>query len=165
MSVLLPEPARIAIIGVSGYGSIHLQLARESRDRGEIKITAATIINPQEEAATIAELRGNGAEIFTEYPEMFRRHAGKIDLCLIPTGIHWHARMTIAALEAGANVLVEKPLAGSVAEVEEIRRVERRTGDRRCGGSGGRSDRIGWRRDGGQQGEGQRRNACARPPG
>jgi predicted dehydrogenase len=47
-------PARIAIIGVSGYGSIHLQLARESRDRGEIRITAAAIINPQEETAVIA---------------------------------------------------------------------------------------------------------------
>ena len=51
-----PQPARVAIIGVSGYGSIHLQLARESRDRGEIKITAAAIINPQDEAATVAEL-------------------------------------------------------------------------------------------------------------
>ena len=122
------SPARIAIIGVSGYGSIHLQLARESRDRGEIKITAAAIINPQEEAAVIAELRGQGAEIFTDYAEMFRSLAGRIDLCLIPTGIHWHARMTIAALESGANVLVEKPLAASVAEVEEIRRVEQRTG-------------------------------------
>ncbi|HWA24207.1 MAG TPA: Gfo/Idh/MocA family oxidoreductase [Lacunisphaera sp.] len=122
------SPARVAIIGVSGYGSVHLQLARESQQRGEIRITAAVIINPQQEAAVIAELRGHGTEIFSDYGEMFRRHAGRIDLCLIPTGIHWHARMTIAALEAGANVLVEKPLAGSVAEVEEIRRVERRTG-------------------------------------
>ena len=123
-----PPPARVAIIGVSGYGSIHLQLARESRDRGEIRITAAVIINAQEESATSAELRAQGAEVFTDYGEMFRRHAGRIDLCLIPTGIHWHARMTIAALEAGANVLVEKPLAGSLGEVDEIRRVERRTG-------------------------------------
>ncbi|HEX2860130.1 MAG TPA: Gfo/Idh/MocA family oxidoreductase [Lacunisphaera sp.] len=122
------SPARIAIIGVSGYGSIHLQLARESRDRGEIRITAATVINPQEEASTVADLRGHGTEVFTDFHEMFRQHAGRIDLCLIPTGIHWHARMTIAALEAGANVLVEKPLAGSLAEVEEIRRTEARTG-------------------------------------
>ena len=122
------QPARIAIIGVSGYGSVHLQLARERQERGEVRITAATIINPQEAAATILELRGQGAEIFDDYLDMFRRHAGRIDLCLIPTGIHWHARMTIAALEAGANVLVEKPLAGSLAEEQEIRRVEQRTG-------------------------------------
>ena len=37
---------------------------------------------------------------------MLSAHEGGIDLCLIPTGIHWHARMTIAALRAGANVLV-----------------------------------------------------------
>ena len=122
------QPARLAIIGVSGYGSIHLQLARESRERGEAQITAATIINPADEAANIAELKGHGTEIFTDHVEMLRAHAGRIDLCLIPTGIHWHARMTVAALEAGANVLVEKPLAGSLAEVEEVRRTEERTG-------------------------------------
>jgi predicted dehydrogenase len=122
------SPARVAIIGVSGYGSIHLQLAREARDRGEIRIVAAAIINTEEEAATIAELRTHGTEVFVDYVEMFRRHKDQIDLCLIPTGIHWHARMTIAALEAGANVLVEKPLAGSTAEVAEIRRVEQRSG-------------------------------------
>ncbi len=127
MSVFPPLP-RIAIIGVSGYGSIHLQLARESRDRGEVRITAATIINPQEEVATVAELTAHGCEVFTDYAEMFRRHAGRIDLCLIPTGIHWHARMTIAALRAGANVLVEKPLAGSLAEVAAVRQAERESG-------------------------------------
>ena len=122
------QPARLAIIGVSGYGSIHLQLARESRQRGEAVITAAAIINPEQEAANIAELSGHGTEIFADYTAMLRAHAGRIDLCLIPTGIHWHARMTIAALEAGANVLVEKPLAGSLAEVEAVREAERRTG-------------------------------------
>jgi len=121
-------PARIAIIGVSGYGRVHLQLAKESLARGEVQITAATIINPDEESTVVAELRATGTEIFADHAAMFRAHAGRIDLCLIPTGIHWHARMTIAALEAGANVLVEKPLAGSVAEVAEIRRAEQRTG-------------------------------------
>ncbi len=59
---------------------------------------------------------------------MLREFRGRIDLCLIPTGIHWHARMTIAALEAGANVLVEKPLAGSSAEVAAVRAAEQRAG-------------------------------------
>jgi predicted dehydrogenase len=59
---------------------------------------------------------------------MLRAEAGKIDLCMIPTGIHWHARMTIAALRAGANVLVEKPLAGSTADVAAVRAAERESG-------------------------------------
>jgi len=127
MTAPLP-PLRVALIGVSGYGRIYLQLARDRRDHGEIRITAATIINPHEEAEAVAELRAHGTEIFPDFREMLRRHAGRIDLCLIPTGIHWHARMAIAALEAGANVLVEKPLASSLMEVEEIRRAEAATG-------------------------------------
>lgn len=119
---------RIALIGISGYGRIHLQLARECRDRGEADIVAATVINPEEESANIAELAARGCKIYSDYEEMLREQAGRIDLCMIPTGIHWHARMTIAALRSGANVLVEKPLAGSVADVEAVRAAERKSG-------------------------------------
>jgi predicted dehydrogenase len=119
---------RVAVIGISGYGRIHLQLARECRDRGELELVAATVINRAEEAANVAELEAKGTRVYDDYAAMLREQAGAIDLCLIPTGIHWHAPMTIAALEAGANVLVEKPLAGSTAEVEAIRAAERAAG-------------------------------------
>lgn len=127
MSAPFSRP-RLALIGLSGYGRIHLQLARECRDRGEVEIVAAAVINPDEERENIADLQKHGCEIFADYNEMLARLKGKIDLCLIPTGIHWHARMTIAALRSGANVLVEKPLAGSAVEVEGVRTAERETG-------------------------------------
>jgi predicted dehydrogenase len=117
---------RIALIGVSGYAKIYLQLLEENRAR--VDLVAAVIINPQEEAAVVAEFKSYGVRIYSDYEQMLRAEAGRIDLCLIPTGISWHARMTIAALRAGANVLVEKPLAGSVADVRAIREAERATG-------------------------------------
>jgi predicted dehydrogenase len=119
---------RLALIGISGYGQIHLQLARGCRDRGEADLVAAVVINPAEEAANVAELRAKGCAIFDGYEDMLARHGGGIDVCLIPTGIHWHARMTLAALQAGANVLVEKPLAGSVGEVAAVQAAERAAG-------------------------------------
>ena len=123
-----PQRPQLALIGISGYGRVHLQLARECQERGEVDIVAVAIINPQDEAENIARLQAHGCKIFSSYLEMLQEFRGRIDLCLIPTGIAWHARMTIAALEAGANVLVEKPLAGSTAEVAAIRAVEKRTG-------------------------------------
>jgi predicted dehydrogenase len=127
-STLHSLPPRIALIGISGYGNIHLQLAQRFRDRGEIVIVAATVINPEEVPADLADLREFGCEIFGDYETMLKAYAGRIDLCLIPTGIHWHARMTIAALEAGANVLVEKPLSGVRCEVEAVQAAERASG-------------------------------------
>lgn len=127
MSAQLTRP-RLALIGISGYGRIHLELARGVRDRGEAEIAAAAVINAAEEAANVAELQGKGCAIYTDYRDMLREHAGRIDLCLIPTGIHWHARMTLAALAAGANVLVEKPLAGSSADAQAMRAAEMTAG-------------------------------------
>ena len=123
-----PLRPRLALIGISGYGRIHLQLARGCRDRGEAELIAAVIINPEEEAVNVAELKAKGCSVYSDYEEMLRRHAGQIDLCLIPTGIHWHARMTLAALRAGANVLVEKPLAGSVADASAMLAMESASG-------------------------------------
>lgn len=123
-----PSRPRLALIGISGYGRIHLQLARGCRDRGEAELVAAVIINPEEEAANVAELKARDCAIYSDYKEMLRRHAGQIDLCLIPTGIHWHARMTLAALAAGANVLVEKPLAGATADAGTVQDAERASG-------------------------------------
>jgi predicted dehydrogenase len=116
------------LIGISGYGRIHLNLAKQWRDRGAATIVAATVINAEEEAEEVAGLHAGGCEIFPDYEQMLTAHAGRIDLCMIPTGIHWHARMTIAALRAGANVLVEKPLSGVMSEVAAVRAAEREAG-------------------------------------
>jgi predicted dehydrogenase len=111
---------RAGLSGISGYGRVYLQLALDCQRRGELKLVAAVVINPQEEAATLAELRELGCEVFPDYESMLHQHRGALELCLIPTGIAWHTRMTLAALAAGANVLVEKPLACSLDEVRAI---------------------------------------------
>lgn len=123
-----PSCPRAALIGVSGYGRIYLELIRSAQARRELELVAAVIINPAEEAATESELRVAGCRIYRDYEEMFQAESGQLDLCLIPTGIPWHARMTIAALQAGAHVLVEKPLAGSLAEVTALRAAEQASG-------------------------------------
>jgi predicted dehydrogenase len=121
----LTQPVRVALIGISGYGFIYLQMMRELAELGVVKIVAAVVINADQEAANVRDLRARGAAMFSDYEEMLRTLAGQIDLCLIPTGIPWHRRMTVAALQAGANVLVEKPLAGSQADAQAIIEAER----------------------------------------
>ncbi len=114
-------PPRAAIIGVSGYGRIYLERLLHHAARGELAVAAATVINRGDEQAACAELTARGAMIYGDYHEMLEAQAGQLDLVLVPTGIHWHARMTLAALAAGANVLVEKPLAATIQDVRAIR--------------------------------------------
>lgn len=118
---------RAAIIGISGYGRTHLNQLLAARERGETKLVAAAVINQEEESEMCDRLRESGCAIFRNYDEMLHKHEGEIDLCIIPTGIPFHCPMTIEALKTGCNVLVEKPLAGTLEECDAIIDAEARS--------------------------------------
>src|ERR1017187_3501058 len=126
----MPSPSqskrpRVALIGVSGYGKVYYDLLHKLHSGGEALLTAAAIIDPANEKTAVAELGAIGCEVFADYREMLERHRGRLDLCAIPTGIPWHTPMTLAALGARAHVLVEKPLAATLDEVDAIQAAEK----------------------------------------
>jgi predicted dehydrogenase len=51
-----------------------------------------------------------------------------IDAVVISTPDHWHARMAIDAMRAGKDVDVEKPMAITIEEAQEMVRVSKETG-------------------------------------
>ncbi len=120
-----PAP-RVALIGVTGYGRVYYNLLRDLHSRGEVALSAVAMIAPDKDKPIVGELGAIGCDVFADYREMLERHRGRLELCAIPTGIHWHAPMTLAALEAGAHVLVEKPLAAILDEVDVVRAAENR---------------------------------------
>ncbi len=119
---------RTAIIGVSGFGNVHYRDLMNCRDKGLLEISAATIINQDEEKEKCEKLRSLGCKIYTDYKQMLNDFKGKLDICFIPTGIHLHKPMTIAALEAGINVFVEKPLAATIQDVIEMKKAQKGSG-------------------------------------
>lgn len=119
---------KAAIVGVSGYGRIHYSFMREQALAGKVELVGATIINPEEEAEIVAELTAMGCRIFGDYQEMLAALKGQVDICCLPLPIHLHAPMTCQALEAGWNVLVEKPLSATIQDVRSIQRMEETTG-------------------------------------
>jgi predicted dehydrogenase len=92
---------------------------------GNVRLDGAVIINPQDEPFVCQRLERLRCPIFSSSTAMFEALSGKIDLCLIPTGIQFHREMTEAALKAGAHVLVEKPMAATLEEVDGMLQAER----------------------------------------
>lgn len=119
---------RTALVGVSGYARWHLLMAMEQALVGRLQLVGVTIINQAEEPTISARLRRQGIPVFNRWEDMLSTLSGRLDLVLLPTGIQWHAPMTIAALHAGANVLVEKPLAATLQEIEAITSAQAATG-------------------------------------
>ena len=119
---------RIGLIGVSGYGYNHFERIIRLVRLGVAEFSAAVVINPEEAAAQIGQLREFGTRIYSSADAMFAELRGKLDLVCIPTGIAFHEPLTVQALENGANVLVEKPAAGSVAAIRRMMEAEKKSG-------------------------------------
>lgn len=119
---------RIALVGISGFAGVYCEDLVLRAAAGGIDLVAATVINEDEEPRKCERLRQVGCRIYQRYEDMLEAESDRVDLCIIPTGIHLHAPMTLAALQAGWNVLVEKPAAATVAEVEQLKAAEARSG-------------------------------------
>src|SRR5262245_16618183 len=87
------EMKTAALIGISGYARHHLLVALEQALHGRLRLVAATVVNAAAEEFFCDRLRALGCEIFTSADAMWDKFAGRIDLCLIPTGLHLHAPM------------------------------------------------------------------------
>jgi predicted dehydrogenase len=117
----MPDSApAVALIGVTGYAALHLDHLLRLHADGRIRLAAATVVNPGQAATQLARLAAIGAEIHGDHRAMLAAWRGRLGLCAIPTAISLHRPMVEDALAAGAHVLVEKPLAGCLADAEAV---------------------------------------------
>ncbi|MBM2829567.1 MAG: oxidoreductase [Gammaproteobacteria bacterium] len=106
---------RIAIIGGGNFAkAVHLPNIQSLQDQYAIRaIVSRTGHNARTTAVNF------GADYSTtDYQEVL--DDSEVDAVLICTRHHQHAEMTLRALCAGKHVLVEKPLAVTITELEEI---------------------------------------------
>lgn len=65
-------------------------------------------------ADDVEGLTGNLPSQYRDYREMLEKE--KLDVVIVSTPDHWHALQTIACVEAGAHVFVEKPTGHTIGE-------------------------------------------------
>lgn len=119
---MVVEKVRTAIVGLGVIAPSHLRAINEAADRIEL---AAIVDNQPERLERFAEMNGVSAS-YLDLDEMLAAERPDIvDLCT-PPGIH--LEQIEKCLAAGAQVFCEKPLCGSLAELDRIREIERRTG-------------------------------------
>lgn len=117
----------VGLIGISGYGAIHLENLLKLEDEGKAKLAAAVVINPEETAEQCAKLSARGCRIFPDPPSMYSAMP-ELDVIGIPTGIASHEPLLREALSRRHSVLVEKPASGTAASVRRMIDAERNSG-------------------------------------
>ena len=105
---------RVGIIGMGQWAaSEHIPNLRAT---GRAEVVSAARRNPERLALAQREL--NIPEVYTDWREMLTRT--NLDAVVVGTPHNLHVEPTLAALERGLHVLLEKPLATSVADAHTI---------------------------------------------
>lgn len=112
-------------VGIIGAGSIAQYSHLPGYNRlPDVRVVALCDVDA-ERAKSMADAFGV-PRIFTDYEAMLRQEA--LDVVSICTPNALHAPMTIAALEAGAHVLCEKPMAVTTVEAQAMADTAHRSG-------------------------------------
>lgn len=109
---------RVAVIGVGYLGNFHAQKYAKIEGAELVGVTDADAERANEVAAA------NGTKAFASHTELL----GKVDAVSIVTPTESHYRLGMEFLQAGADVLIEKPIANSVQEAGELVRAAESAG-------------------------------------
>lgn len=107
------RPLRAGVIGLGMMGRNHVRVWDESVEGVDL----VAVADP-EPAAVRAATAGRRARGFTDPEQMLADEQLDLVSVVAPTSLHLPA--VLAALRAGANVLVEKPIAATREEAEEM---------------------------------------------
>lgn len=114
------KPFRVALIGTGWYGKSDLFRLIQVAPVKVVALCDADKNMLQEAGEMVRKRQASGAtpRLYTDYRKLLSEN--ELDIVLIGTPDHWHALQTIAALQAGAHVYVQKPISVDVIEGEAM---------------------------------------------
>jgi predicted dehydrogenase len=114
----MTQPIRIGVVGAGGLGYHHVRILRD--------VPGATLVGFHDARPERAEQvsRELGVQAFADLGELLDR----VDAATIVVPTPAHHAVARAALERGRHLLIEKPIATSLAEADELLEIAARTG-------------------------------------
>jgi predicted dehydrogenase len=106
--------ARVALVGVHGFGTHHLRNLGRLQAAGAVELVA--VADPQPPAA------GSVPDSATAFPGLDELLSATqdLDLVIVATPIQTHAPLALAALRTGADLYLEKPPVASLADFDRL---------------------------------------------
>jgi predicted dehydrogenase len=111
---------KVAVVGIHGHGGSHLRTVADLEAKGLARLSA--VVDPREPEDAPAPW-------FASLGDLLSADADALpDVVVLATPIHTHLPLARAAMEAGIDVLLEKPTTASLAEHAELVAAAERTG-------------------------------------
>jgi predicted dehydrogenase len=117
---------KTALVGSGWWG---MNILREAIRAGQSKVVAMCDVDRRllgPAAADVEKMTGATPKKYGDYRELLDKE--KPEIVIVATPDHWHPLQTIAAVQAGAHVYVEKPISHTIKEGRAMVNAARATG-------------------------------------
>ena len=117
---------KYALIGCGRISELHLRAAADN----QLEISALCDLLPDKAEEKKSAHGNEKTTVYTDYHELLEKE--RPDLVAVTTDSGAHAEIAIACIKAGCHVIIEKPMAMSMADAREIVRLAREKDVRVC---------------------------------
>jgi len=115
----LPITINVAVIGVGAFGHNHARVYRQLQQAGSVRLMGVV---DSDRARAEAVAREFGCAAFGSVEQMMNAHSDvQAASVAVPTVLH--LEVARALMEAGVDVLIEKPVAATLVEADELIRL------------------------------------------
>jgi len=124
------EPLRFAVIGLGGYGLVHIKAVDWIAGQGLAKLVGVVALESdrKQRPDLAGELLARGCTLYDSVGQFLSGAARTADVLTVPIGIGMHVPVSVAAMRAGLHVYCEKPVAATVQEVDSLITAKKETG-------------------------------------
>ncbi|MEM7374778.1 MAG: Gfo/Idh/MocA family oxidoreductase [Bacteroidota bacterium] len=123
MSYSPANKLNLAFIGVGGRGGRNIKSCDIKTKKGVATNNIVALCDVSDERAANGYKAYPKAKRFTDFREMFDKMGKEIDAVVISTPDHTHFAATMAAMELGKHVYVEKPLAHNIWQLRTLKKA------------------------------------------
>ena len=113
---------RTAVIGAGGFGKNHVRVVAENPRAILTHVVDTNLDRAREHALP------RNAEPLADYRGLITAVDAKVDAAIVAVPTVHHAEVALALLEAGIDVLIEKPIAPTLAEADRLIDAAQRNG-------------------------------------
>jgi len=97
---------RFAVIGLGGYGLVHLKAVDWIAGQGLAKLVGVVALESdrKQRPELAGELLARGCTLYDSVGQFMSQGAGTADVLTVPIGIGMHVPVSVAAMRAGVHV-------------------------------------------------------------
>ena len=112
------NPVKVLLLGLGGYGMYYVNYFLDQNNLNLPFVVCAGVDPVADICSRLVELKQRDIPIYADIDEALTHH--NPDLVIISTPIHTHLPLSKKAMASGANVLLEKPLCGSLSQADQL---------------------------------------------